>query len=144
MYNGDTQSCLLNAGFMHELRQFREGQIIGAEKQGVSCVAVSVAVVVTLHLRMVGLLGLVQGAIGRGSIVIGGVYGGIMMVVVCVPRSRDAEQQRRRRAVHPGGCVVLVGGFVRQIALAGVQRGVCRVFVNVCEVRQWSGPGVAA
>lgn len=55
MYSGDTQSCLLNAGFMHELRQFREGQIIGAEKQGVSCVAV----VVTLHLRMVGLLGLI-------------------------------------------------------------------------------------
>lgn len=58
-----------------------------------------------------------------------------MMMVVCVARSRDAEQQRRRRAVHPGGYVVLIGGLVRQIALAGVQRGVCRVFVNVCEVR---------
>lgn len=79
VYSGDTQSCLLNAGFMHELRQFRDGQIIGAEKQGISCVAVSV--VATLHLRMVGLLGLVQGTIGRGSIVIDGVYGGIMMVV---------------------------------------------------------------
>lgn len=41
---------------MHELRQFREGQIIGAEKRGCSGIAVSAVVVVaTLHLRgMVG------------------------------------------------------------------------------------------
>lgn len=44
---------------MHELRQFREGQIIGAEKQGVVSSVVAVSVVATLHLRMVGLLGLV-------------------------------------------------------------------------------------
>ena len=49
----------LNAGLMHELRQFREGQIIGAEKQGVVSSVVAVSVVATRHLRMVGLLGLV-------------------------------------------------------------------------------------
>lgn len=84
---------------------------------------------------------------------------GIMMVVSVVAGSGDGEQQRRRGngavAVDPGrsvvrnrvcnrrGCVNGVGPLGRQPADAD-HRGVCRVFVNVCEVREWSGPGVAA
>lgn len=53
----------LNAGLMHELRQFRKGQIIGAEKRGVSGDGGGVvSAVATLHLRMVGLARV--GAIG--------------------------------------------------------------------------------
>lgn len=66
------------------------------------------------------------------------------MVVVRVPRWLHGEQQRRRRAVHrvrvPASGVVirgarLVGGLARQLAGRVRPCGVCRVFVNVCEVR---------
>ena len=67
-----------------------------------------------------------------------------MVVRVAGGLPGDGEQQRRRRgAVHP--CVVhhqLLGVLA---PAGGVHRGgVCRVFVNVREVGQWSGPGVAA
>lgn len=117
---------------------------------------------------MIGAQGLIEGVIGRGTIVGDGV--GVMMIVR-VGRSGHAQQQRRGRAVvgllHPGGssvvCLVILtchrlGALIR-VLVGDVLRGggggsggggggggggVCRVFVNVCEVREWSGPGVAA
>lgn len=104
---------------------------------------------------MVGTQGLIKSVTRGGSIVGDGI--GVMMII---RRPGHAQQQRRGGAVegllHPGGssvvCLVilthhrlgtpirgLVGGVLR-----GGGGGVCRVFVNVCEVREWSGPGVAA
>lgn len=106
---------------------------------------------------MVGTQGLIEGVTRGGSIVGDGIGDGVMMIVR-VGRPGHAQQQRRGGAVegllHPGSSVVclvilihrlgtpirgLVGGVLR-----GGGGGVCRVFVNVCEVREWSGPGVAA
>ena len=76
------------------------------------------------------------------------------MVVVRVAggwRAGDGEQQRRRRGAVHHPCVVhrqqlgvRLAGLQAGPASGGVHRGVCRVFVNVREVGQWSGPGVAA
>lgn len=100
---------------------------------------------------MVGAQGLIEGVTGGESIVGSGVDG--VMMIVRVGRSSYAQQQRRGGAVeglHPGSFVVCLVILIRlgtPIAggsVGGVLRGVCRVFVNVCEVREWSGPGVAA
>lgn len=100
---------------------------------------------------MVGAQGLIEGVTGGKSIVGSGVDG--VMMVVCVDRSSHAQQQRRGGAVeglHPGSSVVCLVILIRLGtpigggSVGGVLRGVCRVFVNVCEVREWSGPGVAA
>lgn len=105
---------------------------------------------------MVGAQGLIEGVIGRGSVVDGGK--GITMIVR-VRRPGHTQQQRRGGAVegllHPGVssvvCLVILthhrlGTPIRGLVVGGVLRGggVCRVFVNVCEIREWSGPGVAA
>jgi len=109
---------------------------------------------------VVGTQGLIKGVTRRGSIVgIDGIGDGVMMIVR-VGRSGHAQQQRRGGAVegllHPGGSFVVclailthhrLGTPTRGLVVGGVLRGgggVCRVFVNVCEVREWSGPGVAA
>lgn len=151
----------LNAGLMHELGQLRENQIVGAEKQGV---VAGVRVTARLH-RIIGAEELIQGVVGRGSVVIGrgcvgggggdgggGCGHGVGIMVVRVGRSGNGEQQRRGGAVDrlhprpPGVRIViltLLGILVS--GLDGVERvGICRVFVNVCEVREWSWPGVAA
>lgn len=102
---------------------------------------------------MVGAQGLIEGVTGGESIVsdgIGGVDG--VMMIVRVGRSGHTQQQRRGGAVeglHPGSSVVSLVILIRlgtpiRGLVGGVLRGVCRVFVNVCEVREWSGPGVAA
>lgn len=104
---------------------------------------------------MVGTQGLIRGVTRGGSIVGDGIGDGVMMIVR-VGRPGHAQQQRRGGAVegllHPGGsfvvCLVILthhrlGTPIRGL-VGGVLRGVCRVFVNVCEVREWSGPGVAA
>lgn len=109
---------------------------------------------------MVGAQGLIEGVTSGGSVIGDGGIGSGVMMIVRVGRPGHSQQQRRGRAVegllHPGGssvvCLVilthhrlgtpirgLVGGVLR-----GGGGGVCRVFVNVCEVREWSGPGVAA
>lgn len=102
---------------------------------------------------MIGTQGLIKGVTRGGPIVGDGV-----MMIVRVGRPGHAQQQRRGGAVegllHPGGssvvCLVILthhrlGTPIRGL-VGGVLRGggVCRVFVNVCEVREWSGPGVAA
>lgn len=112
---------------------------------------------------MVRTQGLIKGVIREGSIVGDGIGDGVMMIVR-VGRPGHAQQQRRGGAVegllHPGGssvvCLVIrthhrLGTPIRGLVVGGVLRGgggggggVCRVFVNVCEVREWSGPGVAA
>lgn len=106
---------------------------------------------------MVGTQGLIKGVTRGGSIVGDGIGDGVMMIVR-VGRPGHAQQQRRGGAVegllHPGGsfvvCLVILihrlGTPIRGLVVGGVLRGggVCRVFVNVCEVREWSGPGVAA
>lgn len=95
----------------------------------------------------------VQGVVGSGPIVIGGVSG--IMMVVRIGRSGNGEQERRGRAVLrllPGSTVVclallvlLLARLARELSGAALPAAaVCRVFVNVCEVRKWSGPGVAA
>lgn len=104
---------------------------------------------------MVGTQGLIKGVTRGGPIVGDGI--GVMMIVR-VGRPGHAQQQRRGGAVegllHPRGssvvCLVILthhrlGTPIRGL-VGGVLRGggVCRVFVNVCEVREWSGPGVAA
>lgn len=100
---------------------------------------------------MVGAQGLIEGVTGGESIVGSGVDG--VMMIVRVGRSSHAQQQRRGGAVeglHPGSSVVCLVILIRLGTpigggpVGGVLRGVCRVFVNVCEVREWSGPGVAA
>lgn len=106
---------------------------------------------------MVGTQRLNKGITRGGSIVGDGV-----MMIVRVARPGHAQQQRRGRAVegllHPGGssvvCLVILthqrlGTPIRGLVVVGGALrcggdGVCRVFVNVCEVREWSGPGVAA
>lgn len=107
---------------------------------------------------MVGTQGLIKGVTRGGSIVGDGIGDGVMMIVR-VGRPGHAQQQRRGGAVegllHPGSSVVCLvilthhrlGTPIRGLVVGGVLRGgggVCRVFVNVCEVREWSGPGVAA
>lgn len=104
---------------------------------------------------MVGAQGLIEGVTGRGSVVGGGI-GGVMMIV---RRPGHTQQQWRGGAVegllHPGVssvvCLVILthhrlGTPIRGLVVGSVLRGggVCRVFVNVREVREWSGPGVAA
>jgi len=107
---------------------------------------------------MVGAQGLIVGITSGGSIIGDGIGSGVMMIVR-VGRPGHTQQQRRGGAVegllHPGGssvvCLVILthhrlGTSIRGL-VGGVLRGgggVCRVFVNVCEVREWSGPGVAA
>lgn len=98
---------------------------------------------------MVGAQGLIEGVTGGGSIVSG--VDGVMMIVR-IGRSGHTQQQRRDGAVerlHPGSSVVCLVILIRlgtsiRGPVGGVLRGVCRVFVNVCEVREWSGPSVAA
>lgn len=95
---------------------------------------------------MVGAQGLVEGVTGGGSIV-----SDVRIVHV---RSGHTQEQRRDRAVerlYPGSSddwiilVILIWlGTPIRGPVGGVLRGVCRVFVNVCEVREWSGPSVAA
>lgn len=106
---------------------------------------------------MVRTQGLIKGVIREGSIVGDGIGDGVMMIVR-VGRPGHAQHQRRGGAVegllHPGGSFVVclrtrhrLGTPIRGLVVGGVLRGgggVCRVFVNVCEVREWSGPGVAA
>lgn len=108
---------------------------------------------------MVGAQGLIVGITSGGSIIGDGGIGSGVMMIVRVGRPGHTQQQRRGGAVegllHPGGssvvCLVILthrrlGTSIRGL-VGGVLRGdggVCRVFVNVCEVREWSGPGVAA
>lgn len=97
---------------------------------------------------MVGAQGLIEGVTGGGSIVSDGI-GGVDGVMMIVRRSGHTQQQRRGGAVeglHPGSSVVCLVILIRLCTpIRGpVGGGVCRVFVNVCEVREWSGPGVAA
>lgn len=101
---------------------------------------------------MVGAQGLIEGVTGGESIVGSGVDG-VMMIVRVDRLSSHAQQQRRGGAVeglHPGSSVVSLVILIRLGTpigggpVGGILRGVCRVFVNVCEVREWSGPGVAA
>lgn len=105
---------------------------------------------------MVGTQGLIKGVTRGGSIVGDGIGDGVMMIVR-IGRPGHAQQQRRDGAVeglHPGGssvvCLVILthhrlGTPIRGLVVGGGGGGgVCRVFVNVCEVREWSGPGVAA
>lgn len=108
---------------------------------------------------MVRTQGLIKGVTSGGPIVDDGICDGVMMIVR-VGRSGHAQQQWRGGAVvgllHPGGssvvCLVILthhrlGTPIRGLVVGGVLSdggGVCRVFVNVCEVREWSGPGVAA
>lgn len=143
----------LNAGLVHEFGQLRQDQVVGAEKQRIPGVVVSI----TARLRhMVGAQGLIEGITSGGSVIGDGSIGGGVMMIVCVGRPGHSQQQRRGGAVegllHPGGssvvCLVILthhrlGTPIRGL-VGGVLRGVCRVFVNVCEVREWSGPGVAA
>lgn len=73
----------------------------------------------------------------------------MMVVRVASVWPGDGEQQWRRRGAVHHPCVVhhqQLGVLVRLQAgpAGGVHRGVCWVFVNVREVGQWSGPGVAA
>lgn len=109
---------------------------------------------------MVGAQGLIVGITSGGSIIgDGGIGGSGVMMIVRVGRPGHTQQQRRGGSVeellHPGGssvvCLVILtrhrlGTSIRGL-VGGVLRGgggVCRVFVNVCEIREWSGPGVAA
>lgn len=106
---------------------------------------------------MVGAQGLIVGITSGGSIIGDGGIGSGIMMIVRVGRPGHTQQQRRGGAVEellrPGGssvvCLVILthhrlGTSIREL-VGGDLRGVCcRVFVNVCEVREWSGPGVAA
>lgn len=102
---------------------------------------------------MVGAQGLIVGITSGGSIIGDGGIGSGIMMIVRVGRPGHTQQQRRGGAVEellrPGGSSVVclltrLGTSIRGL-VGGDLRGVCcRVFVNVCEVREWSGPGVAA
>lgn len=105
---------------------------------------------------MIGAQGLIEGVTSGRSVIGDSSIGSGVMMIVRVGRPGHAQQQRRGGAVegllHPGGssvvCLVILihhrlGTSIRGL-VGGVLRGVCRVFVNVCEVREWSGPGVAA
>lgn len=141
----------LNAGLVHEFGQLWQNQIVGAQ-QGISDV---VSITARLH-HMIGAQGLIEGVTSGGSVIGDGIGNGVMMIVR-VGRPGNAQQQRRGGAVegllHPGGssvvCLVILihhrlGTSIRGLVGGVLRGGVCRVFVNVCEVREWSGPGVAA
>lgn len=111
---------------------------------------------------MIGTQGLIQGVTRGGRSIVGDGIGDGVMMIVRVGRPGHVQQQRRDGAaeglLHPGGssvvCLVILthhrlGTPIRGLVVGGVLRGggggsgggVCRVFVNVCEVREWSGPG---
>lgn len=103
---------------------------------------------------MVGAQGLIVGITsGRSIIGDGGIGIGGIMMIVRVGRPGHTQQQRRGGAVEellrPGGssvvCLVILTHHRLGTSIRGLVGGVCCwVFVNVCEVREWSGPGVAA
>lgn len=126
----------LNACLVHEFRHFRKDQITRTNSKWVDCI-----ILINIRLQcMAGAQRLTENIIE--SIAIGG---GIMMIIRYAT-SWNVQQQRWSWTVdcwYSGSPVVgfmilrlvdnNMASFMKE--LGDIQRGICRVFVNVCEVR---------
>lgn len=126
----------LNTCLVHKLRHFRKYQISRTNSKWIC----GIIVASTRLICLIGAQGLTEDIIGPIAI------GGWIMMIVRGASSRDVQQQRWSWTVERWNSGSPVAGFmilrlvdicmaalIRE--LQGVQRAICRVFVNVCEVR---------